>query len=133
MSLLDSAYEPYALLEQESAKDSRGTITRIWKEGAEIIAAAVYDTSLQARIAGVQGVTSLYTVTTPRSVTLRFHDVIRRKSDGLVLRVTSRGRDKATPESATLDMRQVSAEEYVLSGEIVQPPEEGEEPPGDGS
>ena len=116
MSLLESAYEPFVMMDQKSTKDSYGTITRIWTEGAQFDAAAVYDSSMQARVAGVQGVTSLYTVTTPKSITLNYYDVIKRVSDGLVLRVTSRGRDKATPESAALDMRQVTAEEYILTG-----------------
>lgn len=116
MSLLDSAYEPFVMMDQQSTRDSYGTISRVWTEGAKFEAAATYDTSIQARAAGVQGVTSLYTVTTPRGVTLNYYDVIKRLSDGLVLRITSRGLDKATPKEAGLDMRQVTAEEYVLTG-----------------
>ena len=104
------------MMDQRSRRDSYGTVIRVWEEGAEIEAAATFDTSMQARIAGVQGVTSLYTVTTPKSVTLSYHDVIKRLSDGLILRITSKGKDNKTPESAGLDMRLVTAEEYVLTG-----------------
>jgi len=116
MSLLEEAYEPFVMMDQRSIRDSYGTIVRTWEEGAEIEAAATYDTSLQARVAGVQGVTSLYTVTTPKSIALNYHDVIMRVSDGLVLRVTSRGQDNRTPNGAGLNMRVVTAEEYVLTG-----------------
>ena len=47
---------------------------------------------------------------------LEYHDVLRRVRDGKVFRVTSDGDDKYTPESATLNMRQVTAEEYILNG-----------------
>jgi hypothetical protein len=37
-----------------------------------------------------------------------------RNSDGKIFRITSDGDDNHTPKSATLDMRQVSAEEWSL-------------------
>ena len=85
-----------------------------WTEGAAFKAAAVYDTSIEARVAAVQGVTSVYTITTPKTVTLEYHDVIKRISDGKLFRVTSDSKDKQTPASATLNMRQVTAEEFTL-------------------
>ena len=78
------------------------------------MAAIVFDTSIEARVAERQGVTSRYTVTTPRTLTLEYHDVFRRGRDGKIFRVTSDGDDKYTPASATLDMRQVAAEEFTL-------------------
>ena len=80
----------------------------------DIDAAIVLDSSMEARIAEKQGVTALYTITTKKNVNLQYHDVIRRKSDGKVFRITSDGDDKHTPDSAGLNMRQVTAEEWVL-------------------
>ena len=62
----------------------------------------------------VQGLTSLYTITTKKAVTLQYHDIVKRVSDGKVFRVTSDGDDQKTPASATLDMRNVTAEEFDL-------------------
>lgn len=115
MGLLDEAMEPFVMMDKTTAKDEYGSFTRVWTEGAEFMAAAVKDNSMQARIAGVQGVTALYTVTTPKSIHLEYHDVFKRKSDGKIFRATSDGDDKATPVSSTLDMRQVSAEEWTLT------------------
>lgn len=125
MSLLTEAMEPFVMLDRSTTEDGYGGITKTWTEGADISAAAVFDSSMQARIAGVQGVTSLYTITTPRSVTLEYHDVIKRKSDGKIFRVTSDGDDKKTPVSASLDMRQVTAEEWTPNGPVVPAPAEG--------
>ena len=46
---------------------------------------------------------------------LYYHDVIKRLSDGKIFRITSDGDDKATPKSASLNMRSVSAEEWSLA------------------
>ena len=114
MSLLDEAMEKCTILNKQPIADGYGGYTTIWTEGAEFIAAITFDTSIEARTAEKAGVTSLYTVTTPKSLTLEYHDVFRRERDQKIFRVTSDGDDKYTPASATLDMRQVTAEEWTL-------------------
>lgn len=115
MSLLTDMMEPFVMLDKRSVSDGLGGFTREWIEGAEFQAAAVLDNSTAARVGAMQGLTSLYTVTTPRNINLQFHEVFRRVRDGKIFRATSDGDDKATPKSATIDMRQVSAEEYALT------------------
>lgn len=115
MSLLDEAMETCVFLNKQVTDDGYGGFKTIWTEGAEFNAAIVFDTSIEARTADVQGVTSLYTVTTPRSLTLEYHDVFKRTRDSKVFRVTSDGDDKFTPKSAGLDMRQVTAEEWEVT------------------
>lgn len=111
MSLLDEAMESCILLDKTTRDDGYGGFISTWVEGASFKAAITFDTSIEARAAEAQGVHSLYTVTTPRNAVLQYHDVFRRESDGKLFRVTSDGDDKYTPESAALDMRQVTAEE----------------------
>ena len=108
MSLLDEAMETCVMLDRTTTPDGYGGIHTTYVEGASFKAALVLDSSIDARIAEVQGVTSLYTVTTGREITLHYHDVFKR--DGKYYRVTSDGEDKKTPASATLNMRQVTAE-----------------------
>jgi len=116
MSLLDQAMETCVLMDKRTVPDGYGGYRTEYVAGTSFDAAIVFDTSIQARTAEKQGVTSLYTVTTPRALTLEYHDVFRRVRDGKVFRVTSDGDDKYTPASATLDMRQVTAEEIELNG-----------------
>lgn len=115
MSLLSEAYEDVTMIDKTTIPDGYGGYETIWKDGAPFKAAIVLDSSMQARIAEKDGVTALYTITTNRSVNLQFHDIFRRERDGKIFRVTSDGDDKTTPASATLDMRQVSAEEWELT------------------
>jgi hypothetical protein len=113
MSLLDDAMEQCCFLDKTTRKDGYGGVVPVWQEGAEFNAAFSLNTSIEARTAEKQGVTGLYTITTNKSINLQYHDVVRRLSDGKVFRVTSKGDDKRTPASAGLNMRNVSAEEWI--------------------
>lgn len=111
MSLLENAMENCIYLEKTKVLDEYGGYTNSWREGVEFKCAITFDTSMQARIAEKQGVTSRYTVTTQRSMTLQYNDYFMRKKDGKLFHVTSDGDDVYTPASASLDMRQVTCEE----------------------
>ena len=116
MSLLTQAMEDVVMLEKQRVPDGEGGFTTAWEDGVRFKAAISFDSSMEARTAEKQGVTSLYTVTTSKALNLQYHDVIKRIRDGKILRVTSDGDDNLTPASATLDMRQVTAEEFKLPG-----------------
>lgn len=114
MSLLSDAMDTCVILNKVTESDGYGGYRATWTTGAEFKAAIVLDTSIQARTAEKQGVTSLYTVTVGRAMMLEYHDVFKRLRDGKILRVTSDGDDKFTPNSTALDMREVTAEEWEL-------------------
>lgn len=113
MSLLEEAMEPCVLLNKQTTTDDYGGFINTWVDGAQFSAAITFDTSIEARTAMAQGVHSLYTITTSRNVSLQYHDVFRRERDSKLFRVTSDGDDRYTPQSAGLDMRQVTAEELT--------------------
>ena len=115
MNLIDDFMDVCVFMDKQRVDDGYGGYKTNWTEGAEFTAAITFDTSIEARVAGVQGVTSLYTVTTQRDLTLEYHEVFKRLRDGKIFRVTSDGDDKFTPASAGLDMRQVTAEEWELT------------------
>ena len=114
MSLLSEAMTACVLMDKTTAPDGEGGVITKYVDGAEFQAAIVFDTSMEARAAEQQGVKSLYTVTTGKSIVMQYHDVFRRLEDGKVFRVTSDGDDKATPVSSHLNMRQVTAEEFTV-------------------
>lgn len=118
MSLLDDAFEACNIINVTKVADGYGGFKKSYVSGAPFDAAIVYNTSLEAKVAEKQGVTALYTVTTRRNVNLEYHDLFMRAKDNKVFRVTTDGDDNLTPKSANLDMRQVSAEEYNIGGEI---------------
>lgn len=115
MSLLDDALEDFKVINKIKESDGYGGTVDTWVEGVTIKAVSILDSSEEMRVAMAQGVKASYTITTAKNVNLQYHDVIKRMSDGKIFRVTSDGDDKHTPESATLNMRQVTAEEWELT------------------
>lgn len=110
MSLIDEYMKPCHIMDKTTESDGVGGVKTTWTPGAPIDAAITYNSSLEAMVAQKQGVTSLYQITTKKSVVLRYGDVITRDDDGKIFKVTSPGDDNATPNSAGLNMRVVNAE-----------------------
>lgn len=117
MSLLEAFTDECIIMNKIQVNDGYGGFSTNWIEGATINCAIVENKTLEAEKAKIMGVTSVYTVTTTRDIHLSYHDVIKRKTDGKLLRITSDGDDKYTPSIASLDMRQVTAEEWILPNE----------------
>ena len=113
MSLLAEAMEGCTILDKTTKSDGYGGYDVVWQDGATFDAAITFDTSMVARVGEKQGVTSRYTVTTSKALVLRYNDYFRRNRDGKLFHVTSDGDDSFTPASASLDMRQVTAEEIT--------------------
>lgn len=114
MSLLSNAMEDCVILDKLTESDGYGGFIEVYVEGAPFQAAIVFDTSIEARRADKEGVTSLYTITTSRNINLAYRTVFKRLSDDKIFRVTSDGDDKVTPRTAGLNMRQVTAEQFEL-------------------
>ena len=71
MSLLDDAFEECLIVDKTTTADGYGGVVTNYTDGAAIQAAIVFDNSLAARTASVQGVKDLYTVTTRKTVVLQ--------------------------------------------------------------
>lgn len=115
MTMIEESMTACAIMQKVRHPDGEGGFITEWTEGAGFQASITFDSSMQARIADKQGVSSLYTVTTAKNAKLEYHDVIKRLSDGKVFRITSDGDDKQTPQRAVFGQYlQVSAEEWVI-------------------
>lgn len=125
MSLLSEAMENCIYITRTKVSDGFGGYIDMYIEGVQFKAAITFDTSIQARIGEKQGVSSRYTVTTDKNMVLLYHDLFKRVRDGKIFRVTSDGDDKFTPKSAGINMRQVTAEEFVPTSSIEPQPETG--------
>ena len=114
MSLLDAAFEDFIVLDKLTAPDGFGGMLTRYVAGATIQAAAVLLASPEATVAQALTNKESFTITTRKNVNLQYHDILQRKSDGKIFRITSDGDDLKTPDSATLNMRNVSAEEWSI-------------------
>lgn len=118
MSLYEEAMESCQMIHKITENDSYGGEITRYVRGAIFDAAVTFDTSVQARIGLSEGVKNMYTVYTRKEKVLNPFDLFERVRDGKTFRVTSDSRDKKTPNSATLDMRVCTAEEWAVPGEV---------------
>lgn len=115
MRLYETMMEECVMLDRRTVADGLGGFTHEWVEGATFKAAVNKDSTLAARVAEKQGVTEVYTVTVDKGLTLQYHDVFRRLSDGYTFRVTSNIHDSETPQVSTFQIGQVHAERWELT------------------
>ena len=115
MSLLYEAFEKCAIMTKTGRRPDGegGFIYDVWEEKEEFGASFDFQASMQAKVAEKQGVTGLWNILVKKETRLDFHNIFKRLSDGQVFRVTSKD-DKATPKSAGIDLRLISAEEWTL-------------------
>ena len=115
MSLIDCMMESCVFMVKKQEPDGSGGKKTVWTDGEPLRAAITLDTSTEAQIAEAAGTVKTYTVSVSRSVCLKYHDVIKRLSDGKTFRITSDNADKKTPVCTALDIAQSTAEAWRLT------------------
>lgn len=110
MSLINDASCRCVRLVPSSAPDGEGGFIVRWSEADAFRAAIVLDKSTEAKIAEAAGLSRRYDVMIADNISLPYHTVFRRASDGAVFRVISDSGDMVSPPSSPLRLRQVSAE-----------------------
>ena len=114
MSLVSDRMQECVMLDKSTPSDNYGGTNTTYTSGATFQAAITLNSSSGLKVADKMTEKSLYTVTTSKAITLKYYDVFKRKSDSKIFRVTSDGYDNYTPETSTLNMRQVTAEEFQI-------------------
>lgn len=114
MSLLDDFARKCVFMEKTRIPDGAGGHYTEWREGAEFINYQAMDTSMEARVAEKQGVTSVYSVLVNKSVSIEYGDYFKDKTTGAVYRVTSRPEEKEAPKSSSLNLKYFTAERTEL-------------------
>ena len=112
--LFECFFEDCVEMKMSRVPDGLGGFTPSWAEGADFRAAINKNNTLAASVAEKQGVTEVYTVTTPSGVGLDYHEVFRRKRDGATFRVTTNSGDTKPPPPASFSFEQVKAERWEL-------------------
>ena len=100
MSLLDDFARTCVLMEKERTPDGAGGYITAWENGAEFFNYQSLDTSMEARKAEKDGVTSVYSVLVNQSVPIEYNDYFRDTETGFTYRVTSNPEEKSAPKSA---------------------------------
>ena len=116
MNLVERRKTRCVLMEEARTADGRGGEEVTWSDGETFEAAITHKSSRQEEPAEAADAREKVRVTTGRDVSLPYHAVFRRVTDGRVYRVTSNEPERETPAGAGLDMRRYDAEAYELPG-----------------
>ena len=122
MSLIDVFKTSCTLLIPSEVSDGAGGFVTTWAESTTFNAAITLNSDLVLTEAYKENLNQYYNVTSDQS--LSFHDVFKRNADGKVFRVTSDCIDRTTPLCASFSFKQVTAEEWQLTGDITPTNEE---------
>lgn len=100
MSLLDDFAKKCVLFDKARTPDGEGGYKVVWTEGAEFLNYSALNSTMDARRAEKEGVTSLYSVLVDKSVPIEYMDYFRDKETGFTYRVTSNPQEQKAPKSA---------------------------------
>lgn len=114
MSLLDDFAHKCVLIEKKRTQDGAGGWYVSWEDGAEFLNYQALDTSMEARRAEKEGVTSVYSALVEKSVPIEYNDYFRDEETKQTYRVTSDPSEKETPRSSTLPLKYFTAERKAL-------------------
>lgn len=114
MSLLDDFARTCVIMEKNRVTDGEGGYTTTWTEGAEFTNYQALDTSMEARRAEKEGVTSLYSALVDKAVPIEYNDYFKDLTTGETYRVTSDPKDKQAPQSASFSLKYFTAEKRSL-------------------
>ena len=114
MSLLNDFGKVCVFMEKKRTPDGEGGYYVTWADGAEFTAYQSLDTSMEARTAEKQGVTSVYSALVDKDVPIEYGDYFKEKESGTVYRVTSHPDEKKAPKSASFTLKFFTAERAVL-------------------
>ena len=121
MKLMSLNMEPFSLMEPTSAPDGESGTVTTYTAGTPFQAAALIGQTAQsvvsnrgAQTAQMPDPKQQYAIYTSRAVSLPFHAIVKRLSDGQFFRITSDPTDSMTPKGALLDLRLYAAEKWKM-------------------
>lgn len=112
--MMESLAHDCVLLVKTPVPDGEGGWSNGWADGPTFKTYPALDSSMQARRAEKEGVTSLFTVLVPQNVPISLGDVYRDTATDETFHVTSTPEEKQTPEMSALGVKSFTAEKKVL-------------------
>ena len=114
MSLLDSYSRECVLMEKKRTLSPEGGWKTEWSEGLIFQNHQALDTSMEARRAEKDGVTSVYSALVEKGFPVEYNDYFRDKTTGYTYRVSSNPDEKQSPDSASFSLKYFTAERKAL-------------------
>ena len=116
-TLLEVCGRDCTLLEKTRISDGEGGYTFEWKDGLTFKNYYAQNTSMEARRAEKEGVTSLYSALVDKSLPINYNDYFRDETTKQTFRITSEPDEKQAPSTATFALKFFTAERRELPRE----------------
>lgn len=116
-TLLEVCGSDCTLFEKTRITDGEGGYTFEWKDGLKFKNYFEQNTSMEARRAEKEGVTSLYSALVDKSLPINYNDFFRDETTGQTFRITSEPDEKKAPRTATFALKFFTAEKRELPRE----------------
>ena len=114
MSLLDDFVRPCVLMVKALVPDGESGQKTGWVKGTPFTNYQALNTSVEARRAEKEGVTSVYSALVDKALPIEYGDYFKDAETGLTYRVTSNPSEKESPKSATFALKYFTAERKEL-------------------
>lgn len=112
--LLGSVAKKCILMERMRISDGESGYITTWTEGVEFNNYQGLDTSMEARIAEKEGVTSVYSALVDKALPIEYGDYFKDLESGKTYRVTSEPDEKQAPKISTMNLKYFTAEKKAL-------------------
>lgn len=113
-NLLTQMMEDCKIMNHVRTDDPYAGYGETWEEGMTFKAAIAKNASPEQQIAEKEGISEAFTVVVYDRITLDYHDVFKRVSDGAIFRTTSRTKDSIAHPASTVRIATVTAERWEL-------------------
>ena len=114
MPLLDDFAKTCVVMEKTRNPDGAGGYIVEWTDGVEFTNYQALDTSMEARRAEKEGVTSLYSALVRADFPIEYNDYFKDTTTGITYRVTSNPVEKVAPKSSSFSLKYFTAERKEL-------------------
>lgn len=118
MSLIDEYSDEFIIMTKTIEDDGYGGTTTSYKEGLTITAALGPASQNEVTVADAMGEKITHVLVVSKGVALDYHDVLKRKADSMIFRVTNTDGGTETPGSSSLDMKKYRLETWELPTEV---------------
>lgn len=115
MSLLTELREPFIHLVSIRFPDGAGGYITRWVEGETVFLTPKWNSSPETNKAQKDGTSSTYSFYGERDCGIGYHQVLKRKRDGVCFRITSPSGESVTPPSSSLNLTVFTAERWELT------------------
>lgn len=112
MRLYEAMMTDCTMMDLVTEADGMGGFSKVWKAGAKFRAAITNKSSSLQTIADAIREQETFTVLVPKGTPIALNDVFRRDSDGQLFKATSSIKDAETPDMASFQFGQISAERW---------------------